>query len=68
MSAGWLTSLALMDVLGWAESPSGCPSVCWLQSKLGPSSWVTKEFLLPDFTSAAATGTILQSLALKRQV
>lgn len=39
-------------------------SVRWLQNELGPGCWVTKDLTLP----AVAAGTILQSLALKRQV
>lgn len=63
--------LALRDVLGWAAPPLGCLFVHWLWNKLRPGLWVTKEskeFLLLDLTLAVVTGTVLQSLALKRQV
>lgn len=30
MAGGWLISLALRDVLGWAGSPLGCLFVHWL--------------------------------------
>lgn len=64
----WLISLALRDVLGWSGSPLGCLFVPWLWNKLRPGLWVTKEFLLLGLSLAVVTGTVLQSLALKREV
>lgn len=68
MAEGWLFSLALRDVLGWSRSPLGCLFVPWLGNKLRPGLWVTKEFLLLGLTLAVVTGTVLQSLAVKREV